>query len=87
MDGLLHYGLQNYGFDIGASATPQSMGALATYPTGFASSGPAFAVGAGTDIATPFGGANVEGRISTSILAAALIGLGVFYWRTKGIQF
>lgn len=87
MDGLLHYGMQNYGFDIGASATPQSMSALATYPQGFSSSGPAFSVGAGTEIGTPFGGANVTGRISTSMLALAVIGLGVFYWRTKGIQF
>ena len=82
-----HYGLQNDGLDTGALGTPDSMRALATFPqTWQTASGRPVITGAAVNVSTPYGGANVSGRISASVLALTVVALVAFYVKTKGMQ-
>lgn len=83
---MAHYGLAAYGMDIGAPVTPNQMSALATYPSGTSSLGQPVIVGGNAGIQTPYGGGNVQGRVSAGLLALAVVGIVAFYVQTKGIQ-
>ncbi len=83
---MAHYGLGSYGLDTGIPATPNQLQALATYPAGTSAMGRPVIVGAGANISTPYGGGNLQGRVSAGLLALTVLAVVGFYVKTKGVQ-
>lgn len=82
---MAHYGLGTLGLDTGTMPTPSNSMSLATASPTIPGGSPVVTA-AGFSIQSPFGGANVTGRISASMLAVGVVGLVLFYVKTRGIQ-